>query len=51
MNADDFAQIVDTRPWNNPEVVNQSFTKRLEQILLGAVSRLKDGEETVELHS
>jgi hypothetical protein len=43
--------IVDTRPWNSPEVINQSFTKRLEQILLGAISRLKDGEETVELRS
>ena len=44
-----FPQIVDTRSFASPKVVGQSFQQRLEQILLGAISRDIDKAKTVEL--
>jgi hypothetical protein len=37
---------VDTRPFNSPSFIDLSFQKRLVQILLGAISREIDEEET-----
>ncbi|GAB1311439.1 hypothetical protein MFIFM68171_01649 [Madurella fahalii] len=41
--------IVDTRPWDSPKVIDKPFKDRLSQILLGAVSRARDDSDTAKL--
>ncbi|KAK4189032.1 hypothetical protein QBC35DRAFT_514333 [Podospora australis] len=37
--------MVDTRPWNRPDSINDSFKQKLEKILLGAVDRTVDNDD------
>ncbi|KAK3363108.1 hypothetical protein B0T25DRAFT_526318 [Lasiosphaeria hispida] len=45
----DVRDIVDTRPWDHPKEIDKPLQERLVQILLGAIDRSQDGNDTVEV--